>query len=435
MTSTPRRIGRYRLDEVIGVGTFATVHRAFDERLDDTVVVKVLAENHSLNPDIRGRFIAEGRSLRRVDSPHVVRAYDIGETDHQQPYLVLEHADRGTLASRLSELRSNGWSPTATDVSTVSRSLAAAIEAVHRAHLVHRDLSPGNVLLRSLDATTDPRDVAVGRPPSAVVRPDEALVVADLGMCKDLAINSGLTVAGGTDGFRPPEQRGGPGTIDERADLWALSALMVWLCTGRRADHIDPHVAFAELDLPTGLGDALGVSLADDPASRHPDVAAWLAAIETALAPPAPPSAPTLSAASPGSRIRRRGVVLVAMVALIVGGAIGVGVGRWLGSEADDTTVEELPDGRVRVSDESGTARLALVGPAEVAVGEQPTFEVDTSGISSWVWTMPDGRNIVDEPDVDVRANSPGRAEITLRARSDDGDELEATHELRVVDE
>lgn len=88
--------GRYRAEEVIGVGSFATVHRAADDLLDDTVVVKVLAENHSLNPEIRERFIAEGRSLRRVASPHVVTVHDIGETDRQQPYLVLEHADRGT---------------------------------------------------------------------------------------------------------------------------------------------------------------------------------------------------------------------------------------------------------------------------------------------------------------------------------------------------
>ena len=103
--------GRYQLLEVIGVGSFATVHRARDEHLDDTVVVKILAENHSLNPEIRERFIAEGRSLRRVSSPHVVSVHDIGESDRQQPYLVLAHADRGTLAQRVTELRRRGWRP------------------------------------------------------------------------------------------------------------------------------------------------------------------------------------------------------------------------------------------------------------------------------------------------------------------------------------
>lgn len=146
MTSAGRA-GRYRLEKVIGVGSFATAHRAVDDRLDDVVVVKILAENHSLNPEIRERFIAEGRALRKVDSPHVVTVHDIGEGEQQQPYLVLELADRGTLAERVGDLRRRGWSATAEDVVVVARQLAAAVEAIHHAQLVHRDLSPANVLI------------------------------------------------------------------------------------------------------------------------------------------------------------------------------------------------------------------------------------------------------------------------------------------------
>lgn len=91
------------------MGSFATVHNARDERLDDDVVVKILAENHSLNPEIRERFIAEGRSLRRVEGSHVVAIYDIGETERHQPYLVLEYADRGTMESRVHQLWNSGW--------------------------------------------------------------------------------------------------------------------------------------------------------------------------------------------------------------------------------------------------------------------------------------------------------------------------------------
>src|SRR5690606_41467786 len=97
-------------------------------------------------------------------------------------------------------LRARGWTAGREDVLAVARALAAAVGAVHAGGLVHRDLSPGNILLATL-----PAGEAAG-PPAAVVRPDERLVVADLGMCKDLALSSGLTVAGGTAGFRPPEQ-------------------------------------------------------------------------------------------------------------------------------------------------------------------------------------------------------------------------------------
>lgn len=141
------RLGHYLLGDVIGVGSFATVYRATDERLDDEVVVKVLAENHSLNPEIRERFIGEGRSLRRVEGSHVVTIYDIGESDRQQPYLVLEHADRGTVRERVAALRRSGWRASREDILAFARPLAAAVDAVHRAQLVHRDLSPGNMLL------------------------------------------------------------------------------------------------------------------------------------------------------------------------------------------------------------------------------------------------------------------------------------------------
>lgn len=428
---TPEWIGRFRLDGVIGVGTFATVHRAFDERLEDVVVVKVLAENHSLNPDVRGRFIAEGRSLRRIRSAHVIEVYDIGENEHQQPYLVLEHADRGTLATRSAQLRAHGWSPSTVDVDVVSRSLAAAVEAVHRAGLVHRDLSPGNTLLCSIGEPA-------GTSSSPVVRSDERLVVADLGMCKDLAINSGLTVAGGTEGFRPPEQRGGPTTIDARADLWALSALVIWLLAGDRADRLDVRAALHRAGMPNRLASALLTSLATDPSERHADVRHWLADVQDAIAPALPVRiSPATSrhrgVARPGRRTWP--AVAGAAVLLVAAGVVG-GVGTaWLDRSGERQRVEDVGAGQVRVVDTEGAASLSITGPAQVTVGDDARFVATASGVDHWVWMMPDGRVLVDEPALRVRASTTGRSELTLRARTADGDDLVARHEVLVVDE
>lgn len=427
----PERMGRYRLEEVIGVGSFATVHRAVDDWLEDTVAIKVLAENHSLNPEVRERFVAEGRSLRRISSPHVITVHDIGESERQQPFLVLELADRGTLADRVRTLRQQGWTATPTDVLVTAREVAAAVEAVHEAHLVHRDLSPGNLLLTTAPGAgltraggDEPDALRAG---AAVVRPDERLVVADLGMCKDLALNSGLTVAAGTSGFRPPEQMGEASIVDTRADLWALSAVLTWLCEG--ATH-----------LPAGLAPALRRSQADDPADRHPDVASWLADIEAGLQPPAPPppppSSPDGSAAaapaqtspqafSPASapdaaRTTRRWrlrLLGAAVLAALVFGTLGALVGNRMQSGP---------------SAQSSSASVAIAGPDQLDVGQEGTFTATATGLDSWVWTLPSGQNIVDEPSVSITARTPGSAELVLRGRDADGAWVQVSHRITV---
>jgi eukaryotic-like serine/threonine-protein kinase len=448
-----RRIGRYRLEEVIGAGGFAVVHRATDERLGDTVAVKVLADNLCLDPDMRERFVAEGRVLRRIDSQHVVRVHDIGETERQL-YLVLEYADRGTLAARVADLYATGWRADRNDVRVVARSLAAALEAVHRADLVHRDLSPRNMLLRT---TLAPRE----DPDSAVVAPGERLLLADLGLCKDLALSSGVTVSGGTEGFRPPEQRGGPSRVDARADLWALSALVVWLVTGHPPGDRLARERLTAVGFPRRFGDVLAVSLAEDPRDRHADVAAWLGDVEMALLPVTAPQRPpvattrvspwpvakTVPAASRDTAVaqtaaetavRRRvrkggrlGFVTGLIVGLLLGGAALLADLVGFGEAAPKVT--RLPDGLVESAWQEGDARVAIVGPAEVAVGDIARFEADTHAMDDWVWLLPDRTVSSGERQVRLRTRSEGTAQITLLGVSRAGDRIEVVHDLRVV--
>ena len=402
MTGGTGRIGRYRLEEVVGVGSFATVHRAVDSWLEDTVALKVLAENHSLNPEVRERFIAEGRSLRRINSPHVVAVHDIGESERQQPFLVLQHADRGTLAERFRRLRATGWTAATADLLIVARGLAAAVEAVHEAKLVHRDLSPGNVLLTSAPGDPEPTPDTAG---ASVVRADERLVLADLGMCKDLALNSGLTVAAGTSGFRPPEQVGA-GVVDTRADLWSLSALMAWLAE--------------DAEVPTALTDVLTRGMSTSPADRPPDVATWLADVERALQPlPQPEARPARPApGASGPHGGRLAILLASVVAALVVGLTG---GLLLSGP------DEAPS-------RTSLASVAIDGPAQVTVGEEVTFTASVSGLESWIWTLPSGRYVPDLPTVTITARTPGPSHLTLRGQDADGKEIEAVHELTVTE-
>ena len=65
-------------------------------------------------------------------------------------------------------------------------------------------------------------------------------------------------------------------------------------------------------------------------------------------------------------------------------------------------------------------------------MGETSTFSADVTGVDSWVWTLPDGRFVVDESTVSMTASSAGSAEVVLRSRAADGTELESRHSFRV---
>ena len=91
------KIGRYRLTQRIGAGSFATVFKGHDDDLDVPVAIKVLNPAWASNEDVRRRFITEARLLRRIRDERIVRVYDIGDTIEGNPYFVMDYADGGTL--------------------------------------------------------------------------------------------------------------------------------------------------------------------------------------------------------------------------------------------------------------------------------------------------------------------------------------------------
>ena len=416
------RLAHYHVGEAIGAGSYATVHRAVDERLNDTVAIKILAENHSLNPEIRERFIAEGRSLRRVGGGHVVAVYDVGESDRFQPYLVLEFADRGTVRDRVEHLWRNGWHATVEDVLVFARQLSVAVAAVHQADLVHRDLSPGNLLLTHRSPTS-PRGATSEHEPN-LIGFDERLVLADLGMCKDLALNSGVTVSGGTEGFRPPEQNG-PGVVDIRADIWAMSALLAWMVRGS--------------GLPPSLNKVLKRGMSERPKRRQPDAQTWFKEIESALSSPEPDISPqptgesadnrtdTDSSARAGIPVRRskfaRRIRQTLMAgALVIALAGGVLLGRWAFSDSAP------PPAQI------ASSSIDISGPEEIEVGKPAVFTAKTKDVGSWVWTLPSHRYVADQGEVTITPTGSGTAVLVLRAQTPDGENLEVRHSIRVVE-
>jgi serine/threonine protein kinase len=228
--------GRYRLIEPIGEGATGTVWRARDRRRHRIVALKVLLPD---GPSSALRFVRE-QSLR-VDHPHVI-APDGWAADDGVVVLTMDLV-RGGTADQL--LARHGALPE-DYVAVLLDQLLRALDAVHRAGLVHRDVKPSNLLLEP---------TGTGRP---------SLRLADFGVAVAIAEHRMADLPGvvGTDGYLAPELVAGA-PPDPRQDLYAAGVTTAELLTGRRPRGPD--------DLPRGrLRDLLAMLIAPDPAQRPP---------------------------------------------------------------------------------------------------------------------------------------------------------------------
>ena len=275
--SLPERLGRLQRVDRIGVGGFATVWLYHDDELDSDVAVKALADNWAQRFDIRERFLEEARILRRADSDHVVRVYDIGEVDGT-PYFVMSYADRGSLGGLL---ESGKPIDVAHAVDLVEQA-GVGLSVLHRQGVIHRDIKPANLLLRS----TDDDGVRV--------------LVADLGVAKAMLHASGLTQVVGTPAYMAPEQATGEG-IDVRADVHALGAVAYQMLTGRliRRGGIAslmeaqlPEAPSTVSTLPRSMDAVLLRAIHPSREERWPDVGSFTRALRASLDSQDPAPAP-----------------------------------------------------------------------------------------------------------------------------------------------
>lgn len=265
----PPRIGRYSLVRRVGAGGFATVWLARDEQLDAEVAVKILSDNWIDEDDVRRRFLAEGRFLRRVDSPHVVGVHDVGETEDGRPYLVLTYADGGSLADRIKA----GPLEIAEAVDIITQ-VGSGLKQLHARGVLHRDVKPANVLFRTDES-------------------GDRAMLGDLGLGKSLETVSQLTMPGGTPAYVAPEQVMGD-RLDHRADLYSLGAVAYAAFTGQaphglislgavmRIESPPPSMSTLRDDVSDAIDAVVRRALEPDRDKRWPDLDSFLDALREA---------------------------------------------------------------------------------------------------------------------------------------------------------
>lgn len=289
-------LGDFEIRGRLGAGGMGVVLRAHDRRHGGEVALKVLPAHLAGNPVVVERFRREARAAFELRDPHVVPVHGFGEVDGRL-YLSMRLVDGEDLARILA--RRAPLEPRR--AAGILRQAAHALDAAHAAGLVHRDVKPANLLVvESRDDFTALTDFGIAR----AVGPDPDTALTE----------TGATV--GTLAYLAPERLSGTDTVDGRADVYALTCVLVEMLTGRPpfpeadpaavlAAHLmtpPPRVSVLRPGLDPGWDDVVARGMAKDPAARFATAGALAAAVQRLLGPlPASETpAPTRSATTPG---------------------------------------------------------------------------------------------------------------------------------------
>ena len=214
------RLGVYEILSPIGAGGMGEVFKARDTRLDRTVAVKILAENLAGDPQFRERFDREARAISQLTHPNICTLFDIGDQDGT-PFIVMELLDGESLASRLRD-----GPLTVAQALAIAIAIVDALDAAHRAGVVHRDLKPDNVMLTRSGAKL--LDFGLAKTSTAV---------ASVGVSMAATAPASITTQGtivGTFQYMAPEQIEGM-EADARTDIFAFGVVLFEMLTGRKA--------------------------------------------------------------------------------------------------------------------------------------------------------------------------------------------------------
>jgi hypothetical protein len=262
-------IDRYQIKEKIGAGGMGTVYRAWDSEIERDVALKWLPAYFSADVTFTERFKREARVVARLEHPHIVPIYDVGESEGR-PFIIMRLLNGGTLREQTGK---SGF-----DLAALVQALEQigdALTAAHARQIVHRDIKPGNILFDE----------------------NGAAFLSDFGIAKVLDSATQLTGSGfiGTPAYMSPEQFVGQG-IDGRSDQYALAIVVYESLTGSLPfkgntaqmmyKHINAEPPVINLDehpIPDGLNPVLQKALSKDPNDRYARIKDFVTAMKVAV--------------------------------------------------------------------------------------------------------------------------------------------------------
>ena len=410
------RLGPYEILALLGQGGMGEVYRARDPRLGRDVAIKVVSGEGASDPVRRARFEQEARAAAALNHPHILAVHDIG-TAHlaggPTPYVVSELLEGETLRERLTR----GKLPVrvATELAV---QIARALAAAHDHGIVHRDIKPENLFVTK-DGTAKVLDFGLAK-----LR-DAGEPAGDQATTAEAHVGTGPGVVLGTVGYMAPEQVRA-GTVDHRADLFALGCVLHELLGGQRAfrgasgvetlhailNAEPPDLATLVPGLSGGLERIVRRCLEKDPLQRFQSARDLAFALEAVAETRSSATAmPALSGNRRSIALRERAAWATAMAAtavagwLLVAGMRGAPVEpapQVLRFDVDVSSAGTMPSGPIlpRISPDGrvivmrlvkdGTTRLVLRRMDSGALVEVP----GTDGAGAAYWS-PDARSLI----------------------------------------